>query len=400
MDIENIKLKFPIFQNNSELVYLDNAATSQKPSRVINAIKNYYETINSNVHRGLYQLAEKSTSAFEDARKNIAKAINADPEEIVFTSGCTESINLLAHSLKKSGVVSNKPRILLSDLEHHSNTLPWMDITDATNIMYLPVDGDYSVDISKGIDQVPDIVSLSLVSNVTGAILDARKASEMYVSDNTIFILDVAQAVGHIKVDVKELGADAVAFSAHKMYGPMGFGVLYVKSELLAKLTSAKTGGGSVKSVKRDSSEMKAGLSGFESGTPNVAGAVGLSEAINFINEIGIENISVHERHLRNYAVEKLGEINGLNIIHPSIDRNATGVISMYHESVHPHDIAQFLGNSNICIRAGHHCAHILHRDVLNIPASFRVSLGIYNTEGDIDRLVKILTQSIETFNH
>jgi cysteine desulfurase/selenocysteine lyase len=247
---------------------------------------------------------------------------------------------------------------------------------------------------------VPDIVSLSLVSNVTGAILDARKASEMYVSDNTIFILDVAQAVGHIKVDVKELGADAIAFSAHKMYGPMGFGVLYVRSELIGKLTSAKTGGGSVKSVKRDSSEMKAGSSGFESGTPNVVGAIGTSEAFKFIDRIGIENITEHEKYLRNYALDKLKEINGIKIFHPSSERNAaTGVISIHHEKVHAHDIAQFLGDRNICIRAGHHCTHMLHRDIFSIPASLRMSLGIYNSDDDIDKFINVLQDSINYFS-
>ncbi len=378
----NVKEQFPIFQNNPGLIYLDNSATTQKPQRVIDAVVDYYSKYNSNVHRGLYPLSEKSTGKYESARKIIAEFLNAEPEEIIFTSGTTDGINSIAESLKLSGMISNNPEILLTELEHHSNILPWQRIT--TQLEYLELDEDEQLLIKAQKDEY-DIISTTLVSNVTGTINDIHEISKI---NHKILIIDAAQAIAHLPIDVKTLGADFIVFSGHKMYGPTGVGVIWGRKELLEKMEPFRVGGGMINEVKRDSATWAEIPEKFEAGTPPIAQVIGLAEAANFLKDLRFEEIEKHEQHLRKYLIENLQQIENIKIYHPDLSKKAVGVISFTVEGIHPHDLSQFLGDRNICVRAGHHCTQILHREVLEIPASVRVSLAIYNTEEDIDKLI------------
>lgn len=393
------KQDFPIL-NNSNLVYLDSAATSQKPLKVIEAESSFYKTSNANVHRGIYPLSEKSTAAYENARADVAKFINAQNTEIIFTSGTTDSLNKLAQMLHTSGKL--KTKIVLSELEHHSNLLPWRALP-GVKVEYLPVK-NFEVDISNlALDA--DVVALSLASNVTGAILNIREIVETLrrLSPKTLIVLDAAQAVSHMPIDVRELDVDFLAFSGHKMYGPMGIGFLWGKSELLAELEPAWRGGGMIREVSKENVSWDDVPSRFEAGTPPVAQAIGLAAACNYLLQIGWEKIEELEKKVSGYALEQLKTVNGLELYHPS--NASVPVFSFSVDGLHPHDLAEQLGNasfgstnSEICVRAGHHCTQILHREVFQIPASCRVSLGIYNTAEDIDILITKLNEVIKFF--
>lgn len=385
----NIKDQFPIFTNIPELIYLDNAATTQKPKRVIDSIFNFYTKYNSNVHRGLYPLSEKATDMYESARIQVAEFINADQKEIIFVGGTTDGINQIAESLKLSDLILEDPRILLSESEHHSNLLPWQRITSDLN--YLSSYNKISDDIKN-----PDILALSLVSNVTGAVTPIKDLKNKLQPKFTI--VDAAQGVGHLKIDVKELDVDFLIFSAHKMYGPTGVGVIWGKKEILEKLEPFRVGGGMITEVNRNSASWRDLPEKFEAGTPPISEAIALGEAANFLSELGFEDIEKHEQELRKYLIENLQQIPGVKIYHPDLSEKALGVASFTIESIHPHDLAQYLGDKNICVRAGHHCTQILHREVLQIPASLRVSLGIYNSKEDIDSLVSALKEGITYF--
>lgn len=385
----NIKDQFPIFKNNPNLVYLDSAATSQKPQRVIDSIVEFYSKYNSNVHRGLYPLSEKATDMYESARKTIAEFINADLKEIIFTGGTTDGVNSIVESLRISGLIDEESKILLSEVEHHSNLLPWQRISK--NINYLQSYENISEELKN-----PDILAIALVSNVTGEITPTKELTKL-LSPKYI-IIDAAQAVGHMKIDVEELGADFIVFSGHKMYGPTGVGVIWGKKELLEKIEPFKVGGGMITEVNRSSASWRDLPEKFEAGTPPISEAIALAEAANFLSELGFEEIKKHEKELRTYLIENLQQIPGIQIYHPDLSQSALGVASFTVEGIHPHDLAQYLGDKNICVRAGHHCVQIYHREVLQIPASLRVSLGIYNTKKDIDAFIKALLEGINHF--
>ncbi len=390
-----MKELFPIFQNIKDLVYLDNAATTQKPTVVIDALIDFYTRHNANVHRGLYPLSEDATNMYEDARKSLAEFINADSSEIIFTGGTTDSINQIAEDLIRSKIVKENPSVLLTELEHHSNILPWQRISK--NIKYIEVDSNFELKLNESYrSESFDVVSLALVSNVTGTINDIKKIREMF--PKSLIIVDAAQAMAHMKVDVKDLDVDFLVFSGHKMYGPTGIGVIYAKRELLEKMEPLKVGGGMIREVSKESATWAEIPEKFEAGTPPISEAVALAEAAKFISEIGFDKLTSHEDSLRKYLVSKLQEIEGIQIYHPPININAGSVISFSVESVHPHDIAQYLGENNICIRAGHHCTQILHKEILKIPASCRVSFAIYNDTSDIDALIAKLQEVVQMF--
>ncbi len=398
--MQNIKSQFPIFKNIPDLIYLDNASTTQKPQRVLDALNDFYTKYNANVHRGLYPISEKATDSYEAARKIIAEFINAEPEEIIFTGGTTDGVNSIIDSLLKSNLIKEDSIIGVNEIDHHSVILPLQRIFK--NLHFLTEENK---------NKEFDLIATSLASNVTGEIVEVTKLK----TDNSrlpneeilptqggqaklITIIDAAQAIAHMKIDVKELGVDFMVFSGHKMYGPTGVGILYGKKELLEKMEPFRVGGGMIREVKRDKSTWAPLPEKFEAGTPPIADAIALGEAVKFITELGFDAIMQHEQKLRKYLINKLKEVDGIKIYHPELSEDAVGVLSFSVEGVHPHDLAQYLGDKNICLRAGHHCTQIYHREILEIPASLRVSLAIYNDENDIDKLVNELKEGIQLF--
>jgi len=391
-----IKKDFPIF-SGSDLVYLDNAATTQKPQSVLDEVDSLYSEANANVHRALYSLGSEATERFENSREKVAKYIGANSEkEIVFTSGTTESINLLARSI--GNTLKPGDEILISEMEHHSNIVPWQMAAQRTGatLKYLSIKKTGDLDISnpeKYFTSNTKIVSLTHVSNVLGTINPIKKLSEKAHQVGAIMIVDGAQGASHMPVDVKELGCDFYAFSGHKMLGPTGIGVLWGKTEYLEEMDPFMGGGEMINTVTMESSTWNDIPYKFEAGTPNFAQAVGLGAAIDYLQNIGMNNIATHEQMLIKYALGKLNQIDGLRIHGSAKDRG--GVISFNMDGIHPHDLAQFLNEDNIAIRVGHHCAQPLLK-ALGETATARMSFYIYNDESDVDKFC----ESLETIKN
>lgn len=378
---------FPIYKSHPRLCYLDNAATGQKLAVALEAEQNYYTNTASNVHRGMYPLAEQATLAYENARTQVAKFINAETEEIVFTSGTTEGINQLVSMLSALPHLTS-PRILLGTAEHHSNILPWQR-WESARIEFADLNNDFHYNLEKFIHQ-PDIIALSLVSNVTGAILDVKKLRELY--PESLIILDAAQAVAHIPIDVKDLGVDAIVFSGHKLYAGTGIGVIWAKKDLWQQLSPAKVGGGIVREVYRSYSSWEDAPGRFEAGTPPIAQAIGLGAAVDFLqNTIGWKKIQSHEQEIIAYLENWFATRPDIELYRPKT--NATGIFSFSVEKMHAHDIAFGLGQSGVAARAGHHCTQILHREVLKTSATTRFSIGLNNTDEDLEKLTQVLPQ-------
>ena len=389
---ETIKKDFPIF-NNSDLVYLDNAATTHKPQSVLNAVDRLYTEANANVHRALYSLGSESTERFENSRTKVADFINSNSaKEIIFTSGTTESINLLARSL--GNTLKPGDEILISEMEHHSNIVPWQLAAQRTGatLNYIPITEPGELNLSE-----PDhyfkpntkIVSITHISNVLGTINPVKKLAEMAHEMGALFIVDGAQGVPHLQVNVQDLGGDFYAFSGHKMLGPTGIGALWGKTELLNEMDPFMGGGEMIETVTMESSTWNEIPYKFEAGTPNFAQAVGLGAAVDYLKTIGMSTIAEHENTLTAYALNKINQIEGIRI-HGSADERA-GVISFNVDGIHPHDLAQFLNEDNIAIRVGHHCAQPL-LSTLGETATARLSFYIYNDESDVDKFYNSLT--------
>ncbi|MBT4827038.1 MAG: cysteine desulfurase [Candidatus Marinimicrobia bacterium] len=391
-----IKKDFPIF-SGSDLIYLDNAATTQKPQSVLDEVDSLYSEANANVHRALYSLGSEATERFENSRKKVAKYIGANSEkEIVFTSGTTESINLLARSI--GNTLKPGDEILISEMEHHSNIVPWQMTAQRTGatLKYLSIKETGELDISnpeKYFTSNTKIVSLTHMSNVLGTINPIKKLSEKAHQVGAIMIVDGAQGASHLPVDVNELGCDFYAFSGHKMLGPTGIGVLWGKTEHLEEMDPFMGGGEMINTVTMESSTWNDIPYKFEAGTPNFAQAVGLGAAIDYLQNIGMNNIATHEQMLIKYALGKLNQIDGLRIHGSAKDRG--GVISFNMDGIHPHDLAQFLNEDNIAIRVGHHCAQPLLK-TLGETATARISFYIYNDESDVDKFC----ESLETIKN
>ena len=389
---ETIKKDFPIF-NNSDLVYLDNAATTHKPQSVLNAVDRLYTEANANVHRALYSLGSESTERFENSRTKVADFINANSaKEIIFTSGTTESINLLARSL--GNTLNPGDEILISEMEHHSNIVPWQLTTEltGTTLNYIPVTETGELDLSEPehyFKPNTKIVSITHISNVLGTINPVKKLAEMAHDMGALFIVDGAQGVPHLQVNVQDLGCDFYAFSGHKMLGPTGIGALWGKTELLNEMDPFMGGGEMIETVTMESSTWNDIPYKFEAGTPNFAQAVGLGAAVDYLKTIGMSTIAEHEKKLTAYALNKINQIEGIRI-HGSADERA-GVISFNVDRIHPHDLAQFLNEDNIAIRVGHHCAQPL-LSTLGETATARLSFYIYNDESDVDKFYDSLT--------
>lgn len=396
----SLKKDFPIFEKNKKLVYLDSASTSQKPKEVIETIKFFYENDNANIHRGIYDLSEKATEKYNSSRKKIAEFINAKQTEIIFTKNTTESINLLARTIKPI-LEKGKNEIVLTEMEHHSNLIPWQKFAEENNfkLKFIPITSNYELDYSEAeklINKQTALVSLTHISNVFGTINDIKKIINLAKEKKALTIIDGAQSIVHTKIDVKDLKCDFLAFSSHKMFGPFGLGILYGKENHLVNMNPFFYGGGMVDLVNYEKSAFREHPEKFEAGTQNISGVIALESSINYINKIGLDKIREHENNLLKYALEKLKSLDKIIIYNPGRDKSSS-IISFNIKNVHPHDIASILNEDNIAVRAGHHCCMPLMKK-LNISGTCRISFSIYNTEEDIDRLIEGLKKVQEIF--
>ncbi|RMF32190.1 MAG: cysteine desulfurase [Candidatus Nitrosothermus koennekii] len=402
MNVEKIREDFPILKrkvrNGKPLIYLDNAATTQKPKQVINALKKYYTYYNANVHRAAYQLSEEATAAYEETRDKVAKFINADREEIIFVRNATEALNLVAYTWGRKNIKKND-RVVITEFEHHSNIVPWQIITKEkkANLDYIRVDEEGMLmldDLHNFLEQDRvKLVSFSHMSNVLGTIAPAKDIVR-YVHEKDIPVLiDGAQSVPHIPVDVKDLDCDFMAFSAHKMLGPTGVGVLYAKKEILEDMPPFLGGGDMIKEVHKYETIYNDLPWKYEAGTPNIADVIAFGKAIDYINKIGIENMHEYEKELTEYALDRLSGIKGLEIYGTFDINKRGGVISFNLGDIHPHDLATILDEDGIAIRSGHHCAQPL-MEKLDTAATSRASLYLYNTKEEIDALADALERA------
>jgi cysteine desulfurase / selenocysteine lyase len=402
LDIEGIRKDFPILNtkmNGKDLIYLDSAATSQKPIAVLEAMDNYYKTYNANVHRGVYKIAEKATEGYIDSKNKIARFINANSmEEIIYGRNATEAINLVAYSWGDANIKKGD-HILLSEMEHHSNMVPWMMLAKRKGAVvdYITLDKSNSrldaPNLDKMLEKQPKIVAITHASNVLGTINDVKGITRKAHEKGAVVLIDAAQSTPHMKVDVKDINSDFFVFSAHKMLGPTGIGALHSKEELLNSMEPVFGGGDMIKSVSYDSYSWNDLPWKFEAGTPNIAGGIGFGAAIDYLESIGMEKIRNHEKELTKYALEKLNEIKGVTTYGLGKDDIAErgGVISFDIKGVHPHDVAQIFDSEGIAIRAGHHCAMPLVTQKIGLPAVSRMSFYFYNKKSEIDATVNAI---------
>ena len=404
-DFSTIRKDFPIlFQevNDEPLVYLDNAATTQKPTQVLDVLRHYYEHDNANVHRGVHTLAERATADYENSREKVRAFINAkETAEVLFTRGTTTGLNWLARSYGDA-FIKEGDEIVISYMEHHSNIIPWQQLVERTGavLRYLPLTDQGFIDMTAAKDIINEktaIVSLAYVSNVLGVINPIKELAEMAHANNAVMIVDGAQATPHMAVDVQALDADFFAFSGHKMCGPTGIGVLYGKRQWLEQMEPVEFGGEMIDFVNLFDSTWKELPWTFEAGTPNIAGAIALGAAVDYLNEIGMENIHRYEQELVDYVLPKLHEIDGITTYGPQDPKHHTGVIAFNLDGIHPHDVATALDMEGIAVRAGHHCAQPL-MNYLNLPATARASFYFYNTKEDADRLIEAIQATKEFF--
>ncbi len=394
----NYRKDFNVFRNNNNLAYLDNAAMALKPDCVVNAIDNYYKNYGVNVHRGVYQLSYEATDLYEEARTTIAKFINASFEEVVFTRGASASLNLVAQSYGMS-FINEGDEVITTELEHHSSHMPWINVCKAKNavIKYVPLDSEGRITVEnfkKVLTNKTKLVAMTYVSNVMGYITPIKEIIKLAHEVGAVVSVDGAQAVPHMKVDVKDLDCDFLSFSGHKLCGPTGIGVLYGKLDLLEKMPPIEFGGDMADTVLLDSQTYKAPPYKFETGTPIIAGAIGLAQACKYLESIGFENIINQEKKLRLKAIEELKKIDGVIIYNESCE---TGVISFNLEGIHPHDAASVFDNNDVCIRAGHHCAQLITKKLGTI-GTIRASFYFYNREEDIDKFIKAVKEAKDFF--
>ena len=403
LDVERIREDFPILKvkvNGKPLVYLDNAATSQKPKQVIGAITDFYENYNANIHRSIHKLGEEATRLYEEAHKKAADFINAGFEEVVFTKSTTESLNLLAYSLGNE--IKEDDEIVISVMEHHSNFVPWQQLAKRKKaklkIIGITEDGKLDIEQLKNtINNKTKILSLAHVSNVLGTINDIREIGKIArEKSNAYFIVDGAQSVPHMKVDAKRLDCDFLAFSGHKMLAPTGIGVLYGKKELLERMEPFLYGGEMIKEVKFEDSKWNDLPWKFEAGTANIAQGIGLGAAIDYLRKTGMEKISQHGKEITEYAYERLSEIKEAEIYGPD-GKNRGNLVAFNVKGVHANDASAILDSEGVAVRAGHHCAMPLH-SVLGIAASARASFYLYNTKEEIDKLIYGVQKVIRVF--
>ncbi len=405
LDVEQIRKDFPILERETRpgvrVVYLDSTATSQKPVQVIEAMNDYYRRSNANIHRGVHTLAEEATSMYEGAREKIAKFINAaSSREVIYTRNTTESINLVAYAWARAKLKTGD-LVILTEMEHHSNLVPWhmLQAERGIELDFIPVTEEGLLDLETYkslLDRRPKLISFTHMSNVLGTVNPAAEIIRLGHDAGAVMLVDGAQSVPHLKVDVQALDADFYAFSAHKMCGPTGIGVLYGKSTLLESMPPFLGGGDMIKEVKLRSFRPNTLPHKFEAGTPAIAEAVGFGVAVDYLSAVGMERIAAHEHEIIEYALDRLEEIPGVKLFGPSADKKG-GVAAFTLEGVHPHDVAQILDRDGIAVRAGHHCAQPLH-EKFGIPATSRASFYLYNTKEEVDLLVSGIYKVKEMF--
>jgi cysteine desulfurase / selenocysteine lyase len=402
MDIQEVRRQFPILDqevNGHPLVYLDSAATSQKPRQVIEAVEDYYKRYNSNVHRGVHTLGSMATDGYEGAREKVRRFIHASSmEEIIFLRGTTTAINLVASSYGRANV-GEGDEIVITPMEHHSNIIPWQQLAKATGaeLKYIPLEEDGTISVEKARETITantKIVSVMHVSNVLGTINPVKEITSIAHENGAVMVVDGAQSVPHMKVDVQDIGADFFAFSGHKMCAPTGIGVLYGKKKLLKEMEPVEFGGEMIDFVGLYDSTWKELPWKFEGGTPIIAGAVGLGAAIDFLEDIGLDNIEAHEKKLARYALDQLKDKDGVTVYGP---QDRAGIVTFNSDDVHPHDLATVLDSEGVAVRAGHHCAQPLMK-WLDVTATARASFYLYNTEEDVDKFTASLQTAKEYF--
>jgi cysteine desulfurase/selenocysteine lyase len=404
LDVEAIRRDFPILSRDTSegvrLVYLDSAASSQKPKQVIDSMASFYGHSYANVHRGIHRLAEEATEAYESARRRIAAFIGANPRELVFTRNTTEALNLVAHSWGRANL-SDSDLILLTEMEHHSNIVPWQMLAAEIGfrIEFVPLTDDLQLDIEAfagKLEQKPKLVGMTQMSNVLGTINPVKQLTAMAHEAGAVVLIDAAQSVPHMVVDVADLDVDFLAFSAHKMCGPSGIGALYGKREQLEAMPPFLGGGEMIKRVEFDGFQATEVPTKFEAGTPAIAEAIGFGAAVDYLSEVGMQAIKDHEHAIISRAIEQLEEVPGVTVHGPGADHKG-GVAAFTFEDAHPHDIATLLDRRGIAVRAGHHCAMPLHTK-LGLPATTRASFYLYNTPEEIDSLIAGLYEVREVF--
>ena len=399
-----VRKDFPILKrtvNNKPLIYFDNGATAQKPQVVIDAVDNYYKFQNANIHRGVHTLSQEITIAYEEARATVQKHLNAaHAHEIIFTKGTTDAINLVAYSFGKK-FVNEGDEILISSMEHHSNILPWQQLCEDKEaiLKVIPINNEGEIDLKAFknlLSTKTKILAITHVSNTLGTINPIKELIALAHQNNIPVLIDGAQAVPHLKVDVVDLDADFYCFSAHKLFGPTGVGILYGKEKWLNEMPPYQTGGGVIKTVTFEKTTFADLPLRFEAGTPHIAGAIGLAAAINYVNALGLNNISKYENELRVYATQLLSEIDGLKIIGTSTKKAA--VISFVVDGLHPFDIGMILDKQGIAVRTGHHCTQPLLQ-IFGLQGTVRISFAFYNTSEEIDAFIVALKKAIKMLN-
>ena len=404
LDVERIRADFPVLQrtvNGVPLIYLDNAATSQKPAVVIQAIEDYYRSYNANVHRGVHALSEEATAAYEGARKKVAKFIHArSSREVIFTRNATEAINLVAYSWGSANVKAGD-EIIITDMEHHSNIVPWQLLAERTGakVHFIPVTDAGHLDLDAYaalLSERTRIVAFTGMSNVLGTITPAEEIIARAHAAGAVALLDASQLVPHLGADVQALQADFMAFTGHKMCGPTGIGVLWGRRELLEAMPPFLGGGDMIREVHREVSRWNDLPWKFEAGTPSIAEGIGMGMAVDYLNSVDLDKVHRHEQSLTRHALERLGQIRGLTLYGPPAEDRG-GVVSFYVEGIHPHDLATLLDQRGIAIRAGHHCAQPLIEH-LGVPATARASFYMYTTHAEIDALAEGLEAAKKVF--
>jgi cysteine desulfurase/selenocysteine lyase len=397
MDVKKIRLDFPIYQTQPNLIFFDTAASSLKVKHVIEKVDHYYQALGVNVHRGAYDLAYEATALYENARKNVARFIHAKEEEIIFTKGTTSALNLVAHAYTK--ILKPGDEVITSELEHHSSLLPWMIATKkiGAKLIYIPLskEGRITVDgFKKVLSDRTKIVAITHVSNVMGYLTPIEEITKLAHEKDAIVILDAAQSAPHMKLDVDKLGVDFLAFSGHKMFGPSGVGVLFGKEKLLNSLEPMEYGGEMADQVTKDSVTFKDAPLRFEAGTPVISGAIGLSAAIDYIESVGFDQIHNHTHEIHQYLLSKLKAVEGVTIYNKTADNP---VIAFNIDGIHPHDIATMLDSSKVSVRAGHHCAQLVSQ-FLGVQSTLRASIHIYNDIHDCDVFIQSVIAARDFF--
>lgn len=399
-DINKIREDFPILKREIEpgkpLIYFDNTATTQKPLVVIDALVEYYSKYNANIHRGIHKLAEEATNAYEKVRQKVKSFLNVSDEyEVIFTRNATESLNLLAYSLGE--LLNHDDEVVVSEMEHHSNIIPWhmLNSRKTVNLKFAPITKDYELDyaeLEKLITQKTKIVSVAHKSNVLSTVNDISRISKLTKMNNSIFIVDGAQSMPHLPFNFSELNCDFFVFSSHKMCGPTGVGVLIGKKDLLNKMPPFLGGGEMIDTVNKNGFTCNDLPWKYEAGTPNIADVIGFGVALDYLSKIGLDNIYRHEKELTEYFVDRLSNYDDIKIF---THKDGAGLVTFSHNSIHPNDLSMFLNNYGIAVRAGNHCAQVLH-EVLGVTATLRASFYFYNTKEEIDIFFKAFDKSLK----